>query len=29
MAPLRNPQDPKPSIVISGADLKLLGGVLG
>jgi len=29
MSPMRNPQDPKPSIVISGADLKLLGGVLG
>ena len=29
MAPMRNPQDPKPSIVITGGDLKLLGGVLG
>jgi len=29
MSPARLPQDPKPSITISGADFKLLGGVLG
>ncbi len=29
MSPPRNPQDPKPQILIYGADLKLLGGVLG
>jgi hypothetical protein len=29
MAPARNPQDAKPRILIYGADLKLLGGVLG
>ncbi len=29
MAPARLPSDPKPSITITGLDLKLLGGVLG
>ena len=28
-SPVRNPQDPKPSIWIGGFDVKLLGGVLG
>ena len=28
-SPARQPQDPKPSIAIYGADVKLLGGVLG
>jgi hypothetical protein len=29
MSPARQPQDPKPNIWIGGADVKLLGGVLG